>query len=562
MPVYEPGPEHFQQFPSHKIIVIQPGSLFVRIGRASDLIPVSTLHCIARKRRSGGKIYRHPFIVPSVPKTKELIEELEECRLQVSHTLQSCLQSNGSRRYATPPQQISAFNRRSTPEVISNGPPWPPIHSDIVIGDKVLDIDPDLDYNIHFPYRRGDFNLHSEIGGSLTSVLNDLYAIWSHVIENKLSIPLIELVKYRCVLLIPDIYCRSYLKHLMTLVLKDIGFGHCFLLQESVGATFGAGIGFACVVDVGDQKTSVACIEDGISHRSTRLRMDYGSADVCQTLSWLLHKSAFPYKAWNENVPRDVMLMRSLYQDFCHVNLDICGPQERTFLVDHPNEEIQKYTLQVGDECVISPLAMFHTDLLAITGPKTTRTQSVQPSDPDDPFDAEYLRETGRKRENADAGANESQVFDNTIGESQQTGNPDEDIVVDALEGGGGETVSIAPGQVLGLDAAILQSIDRCPTEELKRKMYSSILIVGGGIKVQGLAVWLQNKLALQIPYAYKTEQLEIVTSPKDIDPAATAWKGAAIMSCLESANELWVNQSEWSKYGLKILRERAPFIW
>ncbi|KPJ09840.1 Actin-related protein 8 [Papilio machaon] len=560
-PAHDPGPEQFQQFPPNRIIVIHPGSLYVRIGRASDLLPVKQLHCIARKRQPGGKIYRDLFVPPSIPKTKELIEELEECRLQISHTLQSCMQSNGSRRYATPPQQIAAFNRRSLPETVNDGEPWPQVECDIVVGDLVLDVDPELEYNVHFPYKRGDFNIHSEIGGSVSSVLNDLYTIWSSIIEYKLGIPLIELVKYRCVLLIPDIYSRSHLKCLMSLLLKDLGFGHCFLVQESVGATFGAGIGSACVVDIGDQKTAISCVEDGISHKNTRLRMDYGAGDVCQTLSWMFHKSAFPYKNWNENTPRDVVLMRNLYQDFCHVNLDVCGPQEKTFLVDHPGDVINKYTLQVGDECIISPLSFFYTDLLKITGPKSTKIQSRQPSDPEDPFDAEFLRETGRKRETVDPTANENQQFE-SVNENQPTGNADEDIVVDTLDGGPGDIVSLAPGQVLGLDAAILQSIDRCSSEELKRKMYSSILIVGGGVKVHGLNLWLQNRLALQIPYAYKTEQLEIVTSPKDIDPASTVWKGAAVMSCLESAIELWINQSEWTKFGLKILRERAPFIW
>ncbi|XP_045512916.1 actin-related protein 8 [Pieris brassicae] len=193
-------------------------------------------------------------------------------------------------------------------------------------------------------------------------------------------------------------------------------------------------------------------------------------------------------------------------------------------------------------------------------GIKTTKIQNRQPSDPEDPFDAEFLRETGRKKEVVDSAVAEQQT--ETANEAQPSTNTEEDIVVDTLEGGPGDIVTLAPGQVLSLDAAILQSIDRCPNEELKRKMYSSILIIGGGVKVHGLNLWLQNRLALQIPYAYKTEQLEIVTSPKDIDPASTVWKGAAVMSCLESAIELWINQSEWNKHGLKVLRERAPFIW
>lgn len=46
--------------------------------------------------------------------------------------------------------------------------------------------------------------------------------------------------------------------------------------QESVCATFGSGLSSTCVVDVGDQKTSVCCVEDGVSHRNTR----YGSSPI------------------------------------------------------------------------------------------------------------------------------------------------------------------------------------------------------------------------------------------------------------------------------------------
>lgn len=66
-------------------------------------------------------------------------QEIEEARLTVSHTLQSCLQSDGSRRYATPPQQIAAFNRRSLPEVLgTGGGEWVKIEGDVVIGNDVI----------------------------------------------------------------------------------------------------------------------------------------------------------------------------------------------------------------------------------------------------------------------------------------------------------------------------------------------------------------------------------------------------------------------------------------
>lgn len=98
--------------------------------------------------------------------------------------------------------------------------------------------------------------------------------------------------------------------------------------------------------------------------------------------------------------------------------------------------------------------------------------------------------------------------------------------------------------------------------DELKRKMYGCILVVGGGMKFVGIGKWLQNRVGLQIPFIFRSEQLDIVTSPKDMDPAMTAWKGAAVMSCLESAPELWIVGSDWAKNGVRILREKAPFMW
>lgn len=40
--------------------------------------------------------------------------------------------------------------------------------------------------------------------------------------------------------------------------------------------------------------------------------------------------------------------------------------------------------------------------------------------------------------------------------------------------------------------------------EDLKRKMYGCILVVGGGMKFQGIGKWLQNRISLQIPYMFR----------------------------------------------------------
>ena len=43
-------------------------------------------------------------------------------------------------------------------------------------------------------------------------------------------------------------------------------------MQESLAATYGAGISNACVVDMGAVKTSIACVDDGMVIADTRYR--------------------------------------------------------------------------------------------------------------------------------------------------------------------------------------------------------------------------------------------------------------------------------------------------
>jgi len=113
---------------------------------------------------------------------------------------------------------------------------WTTTERDIVVGDDILSLDPEeeCNFNIHFPYRRGELNIHSGPGGSITAVMADLKTIWEYVLTEKLDIPLKDLKHYRAVLVIPDIYHRPYLKELTTLLLNEIGFGRCILLQVSL----------------------------------------------------------------------------------------------------------------------------------------------------------------------------------------------------------------------------------------------------------------------------------------------------------------------------------------
>lgn len=58
----------FQQVQAHMIIIIHPGSLNLRMGRASDVNPHRILNAIARRRKPNGKIYRDTALPGTVIK--------------------------------------------------------------------------------------------------------------------------------------------------------------------------------------------------------------------------------------------------------------------------------------------------------------------------------------------------------------------------------------------------------------------------------------------------------------------------------------------------------------
>uniref|UniRef100_A0A1A9VSH4 Uncharacterized protein n=1 Tax=Glossina austeni TaxID=7395 RepID=A0A1A9VSH4_GLOAU len=580
---------------AQKIIVIHPGSLYLRIGRASDLNPTTILHAIGKRRRKNLKnnenfIYSDYLLPPLVAGEAQegIMTQFNENSVHAAHSIQAHVaqyedRQGGLKRLRMAPQKVASFNKNSTPQVISDDGlriQEEGKESEFIFNSSILSLNAQeaSAYNIHFPLRRGELNIHSGIGGSLTSILSDLESIWSYAIEKHMNIPRKQLNQYGAVLVISDIYNRSSLRELVTLLLQCLGFRACFLLQDHVAATFGAGLGYACVVDVGDQKCSISCVEDGVSHPDTRVRLGYGGGDVTQVFLTLLQKNNFPYKKCNVNENySDAALVMSLKESMCHLNLEICETQEKSFEVEKPPKRFL-YTFHVSDECKVAPLSLFHTELLNITGKqRLVRLQlpSSQQPDSQDCFDAEYIRETGRVR-----GGRGDQILEGSMPVTCDAGD-DELVVVDAFDV---DERVVNPrnvdkdeqlyyftnnGEVVSLDLAIVRSIERCTSDDMKRKMYGCILLVGGASKLLGFSKWLEQKITLQLAantvHNRSTEQsalFDVNVCVKEMDAAMIAWKGAAIMSCLESAPELWIFGKEWKKYGLRILREKATFIW
>lgn len=148
-------------------------------------------------------------------------------------------------------------------------------------------------------------------------------------------------------------------------------------------------------------------------------------------------------------------------------------------------------------------MAYFQTELFELTRPvnsKGVKFMGVNTGDSEDPHDHIYLSETSRKY---------TKAGDTNPGDSQ--GDADSSLViVDDLDilnvdlnaitkTSKMSDDSVEKSLLMPLDQAILKSIDSCPSDEIKKKMYSSILLVGGGIKFNMVQKFLTQKLALQV---------------------------------------------------------------
>ena len=155
--------------------------------------------------------------------------------------LAQVVRKDGSKRQPPSQERVKELNTAMKPEIIDTKEEEDDenLLEDVIVGDDVFNIPNSLlqSYNIHFPFRRGDLNIHSGIGGSFTSILIgkrrskpqklghalhkylDLQEIWSRAIEKHLGITPADFKHYKVVLVIPALYKRSTIKHYLNLLL-------------------------------------------------------------------------------------------------------------------------------------------------------------------------------------------------------------------------------------------------------------------------------------------------------------------------------------------------------
>lgn len=377
-------------------VVIHPGSRWLRIGRASDILPCTVPNVIARRTRNAKKLEFHCGIRRPIPlradeegDTMEDVENATEdvekpppepsevdegtARLAAFKTaFKDRLRTLGVRYQPGASESGANFNRGQTSEKIpdhndSQRITWitsvPPDkttffgHDVFLLSDKIL-----KDFEVHWPFR--GIRLNCDDRSELPAVLNDIVDIWTNALEQELEIKRANFKNMGAVLVVPDLADRVYIKELVQILMVDMGFKQVAVHQEGVSATYGAQMSNACVIDVGAVKSTVCCVEDGLILPDTRIVLNVGGDDITETFYVLMQQSCFPYKEMDLSRLYDWNLMQDLKHQYCTFMIDISGARPYDLIVRRPEMPTEKYKYKMYDEYMVAPSVLFETGVI------------------------------------------------------------------------------------------------------------------------------------------------------------------------------------------------------
>lgn len=276
------------------------------------------------------------------------------------------MRTNKKRVLPNSKELVVNFNRRTATEHINehndmNRVEWTEIPTDSTkvpeyfTGHDALRIPEQSDprYKLFWPIRNGAFN--EKDYESRNQLYHDISKIIEEALKTQLGLTkLKDLGNYRCVFIIPDLYERTYVTMLLDILIRDLGFGKVCLQQESLSATFGAGTGIACVVDIGAQKTSICCVDEGMCVEDSRVNLKMGGADVTETFVRMLLFDHFPYADMNLKRRYDFLLAEELKHKFCSMDEADVSVRTLDFHLRAPGQDTRKYQFKTYDETMLS----------------------------------------------------------------------------------------------------------------------------------------------------------------------------------------------------------------
>jgi len=134
-----------------------------------------------------------------------------------------------------------------------------------------------------------------------------------------------------------------------------------------MATSFGAGFSSACIVDIGAQKTSISCVDEGMIVPDSRINLKYGGDDITNTLTQMFLYNSFPYEDIDLRRRYDYLLAEELKTKYATLNEADVAVQTYNFHVRAPNKETNKFNFKTYDEVYLAPMAYFEPSIIDVS---------------------------------------------------------------------------------------------------------------------------------------------------------------------------------------------------
>lgn len=511
----------------HDTIVIQPGSSFIRLGRATDSTPVAVPAVVAYKRKNAQKRHQITPARKEVNGKFDFGAHFDELKEVVTKDFKARMKYYKRRIQLNSRELAADFNSKQRGEPIDeNNEPspkhWLPkddelLNNEFIAGAPALDIpisESFDEWHHRFPIVSGTFNQSTSDYLSPQELFGDVTRLSQAALEqiNVGKSPQ-ELANLKCLLVIPDLYDKAYVETWCDLLLHSVCFGRVGIIQEAVAATFGASASSACVVDVGSDITTISCVDEGMIINDSRIRLDYGGKHVTEALTKLLLQQNFPYPEIDlSSLNDDWQLAETIKQEYGTFNDADIAVQLYDFYKRKPGKQTEKFLFKVFDEVMLAPLGLFYPNLFEI--PKEHRDRTLLPESFDQ-YTGEPNNPYSKAHENLQLGQAYSDMTDEALLVKlvQDKANLKHASAPKALNTQG-QIDTLLP-VTAPLDKAIIESITNAgiATDFGKaKKLYDNLLVVGGGLaKFDNFDVLLNDRINIWRPKFFSSSTLDDV---------------------------------------------------
>ncbi|CAN1241763.1 Actin-related protein 4, partial [Linum perenne] len=114
--------------------------------------------------------------------------------------------------------------------------------------------------------------------------------------------------------------------------------------------------------------------------------------------------------------------------------------------------------------------------------------------------------------------------------------------------------VEISPN-VRGLPQMVIDSINRCDVD-IRRELFSSILLSGGTASMQQLKERLEKDLLEESPQAAR---VKVLASGNSTERRFSVWIGGSILASLGSFQQMWFSKAEYEEHGASYVQRKCP---